>query len=76
LIPGNIDQVRLIKDLNDWGFNDYKIMVVLGFSGGYVSQLKCGHITQMTYQKAARLYNFWYEERAARLQTQTHSTTT
>lgn len=63
MIPANIDQVRLIKDLNEWGLNDYKVKEILGFSEGYVAQLKCNNITQMSQQKAARLYNFWWEER-------------
>jgi hypothetical protein len=79
MIPANIDQVHLIQDLNEWGLNDYKIKEILGFSEGYIAQLKCGNITQMSYQRAARLYNFWFEERdlhLRRLQNQTEASTT
>ena len=63
MIPANIDQVQIIGDLNRWGLNDYKITEILGFSEGYVAQLKCGNIAQMSQQRAARLWNFWWPER-------------
>ena len=75
MIPANIDQIHLIKDLNEWGINDYKLKEILGFSEGYIAQLKCGNITQMSYNKAARLYNFWYAERELHLQILTLNTT-
>lgn len=79
MIPANIDQTTLLADLNAWGLNDYKIKEILGFSEGYIAQLKCGNIAQMSYQRAARLYNLWDEERmlrVQRLQTQTEHATT
>ena len=63
MIPANIDHVEIIRDLNARGLRDYKIETICSFSVGYVAQLKCGNVKQMTYQRAARLYNFWLEEK-------------
>jgi hypothetical protein len=71
MIPANIDHVGIIKNLNSWGIKDYKIEQILGYAHGYVAQLKCGNIEQMTYQRAARLYNFWEEEKALQTHTDT-----
>jgi len=68
-IPANIDHVAIIKDLNRWGLLDAKIENICGFSQGYVSQLRAGRIRQMTYQRAARMYNFWVEELGTRVPT-------
>jgi len=62
MIPANIDQVQILADLNRWGLGDYKITQILGFSEGYIAQLKCGNIGQMSQQRAARLWNFWWPE--------------
>lgn len=62
MIPADIDPKGIIADLNTWGIRDYKIEMICGFSIGYVAQLKCGAIQQMTYQRAARLFNFWFDE--------------
>jgi hypothetical protein len=62
-IPANIDHIALVRDLNRWGISDYKIEAICGFSVGYVSHLKkTGGAQQMGYQRAARLYNFWFDE--------------
>ena len=66
MIPPNIDHRSIIADLNEWGIGDYKIELVCGFAQSYVGQLKNANIRQMTYQRAARLYNFWCEERDSR----------
>ena len=66
MIPANIDHKQILEDLNTWGLRDYKIEAICGYSVGYVGQLKTDKIVQMTYQRAARLYNFWFEERQAR----------
>lgn len=65
-IPANIDHLAVIADLNAWGLRDYKIEAICGFSVGYVAQLKCGNITKMSYQYAARLHNFWEDEQNLR----------
>jgi hypothetical protein len=65
-IPANIDHRMVLRQLNDWGYRDYRIEAICGFSIGYVAQLKCGAIQQMTYQRAARLWNFWVSEHSAR----------
>jgi hypothetical protein len=62
LIPANIDHAAIIADLNARGLRDFKIETICGFSIGYVAQLKCGGVKQMSYQRAARLYNFWLSE--------------
>ncbi len=63
MIPAGIDHLVLLADLKRWGWQDNKIELACAFSGGYVSQLKCGNIKDMSYSKAARLYNFWEAER-------------
>jgi hypothetical protein len=63
VIPANIDHGALLADLNRWGIVDFKIEMICGLSRGYVSQLKKRPDTSMTYQLAARLYNFWFDER-------------
>lgn len=62
MIPANIDHVSIVADLNARGLKDFKIETICGFSSGYIAQLKCGNVKQMTYQRAARLYNFWLSE--------------
>jgi hypothetical protein len=71
MIPANVDHIGIIADLNTWGIRDYKIELCCNFSEGYVAQLKCGNVKQMAYQRAARLYNFWFEERVSRATLQT-----
>lgn len=66
MIPLEIDFSAILRDLNGWGWRDYKIEIACGFTKGYVPQLKCGHITHLSYQRAARLYNFWYSEAVCR----------
>ena len=66
-IPANIDHVAIIADLNRWGMRDAKIELVCGLSQGYVSHVKAGRVQQMIYQRAARLYNLWFEEQRRRM---------
>lgn len=54
-----IDADSIIKDLNTWGWRDFKIEMACGFSSGYVSQIKCGNVKAMAHERATRLYNFW-----------------
>lgn len=61
-----IDHVQIIKDLNGWGWRDFKIDTVCGFSAGYVAQIKCGNIREMAHPRAQRLYNFWEQEAVGR----------
>ncbi len=64
MIPVEIDAVQIINDLNKWGWRDFKIETVCGFTRGYVAQIRCGNVKMMAYQRAARLFNFWEEELA------------
>jgi hypothetical protein len=66
MIPANIDYVAIVEELNAWGMGDYKLELICGFSEGYLRHLKNGSYRDMTYQRAARLYNFWCDERQAR----------
>lgn len=66
MIPANVDHVEIIRDLNAWGIVDFKIEMICGLSRGYVSQLKNDPDIRMTYQLAARLYNFWHSEQELR----------
>jgi len=63
VIPVEIDVSAILADLNRWGWRDFKVETVCGFSSGYVAQIKCGNVRMMAYQRAARLYNFWCAER-------------
>ena len=64
MIPVEIDALQLIADLNEWGWKDFKIETVCGFTRGYVAQIRCGNVKMLAYQRAARLFNFWEEEQA------------
>jgi hypothetical protein len=66
-IPANIDHLALVCDLGRWGWSDTKIELVCGFSRGYVAHIRAGDVKQMIYQRAARLYNLWWEERCRKL---------
>lgn len=66
MIPANIDYQAIVTELNDWGILDSKIELICGYSQGYIGHLQKGTYADMTYQRAARLYNFWAEERLAR----------
>jgi hypothetical protein len=67
MIPANIDHVSIVQDLNRWGIADQKVEMICGFSRGYISKIKGGDVKQMIYQRAARLYNFWFEEHRRRV---------
>ena len=62
MIPANIDHVQIIADLNSWGIKDAKIEMFCGFSQGHIRHLKEGLIRQLSYPRAARLYNLWFDE--------------
>jgi hypothetical protein len=62
MIPAEIDAIQIITDLRARGWNDSKIEVACGFSQGYIAQIRGGGIRLLSYQRAARLYNFWESE--------------
>jgi hypothetical protein len=62
-LPIDIDTEAILNDLNLWGWRDFKIETVCGFTSGYVSQIRCGNIKTLGFPRAARLYNFWESER-------------
>lgn len=62
MIPPALDHVSMLNDLRDWGWSDYKLEMACGFSRGYVAQLRCANINEMSYNRAARLFNFWEAE--------------
>ena len=67
MIPANIDYQSIVEELQRFGISAYKLELICGFSEGYISRhLLRGHYRDMTYQRAARLYNFWCEERQMR----------
>lgn len=61
-LPANVDHAGILSDLARWGWRDFKIETACGFSRGYIAQLKCGNVQQMSYQRAARLHNLWEDE--------------
>jgi len=66
MIPAQLDYVTMLERLNSCGWTNWRLDAILGYSPGYCSQVKCGNVKEMTYPKASRFYNFWYEERLAR----------
>ena len=74
MIPVEIDALQLIADLNEWGWKDFKIETVCGFTRGYVAQIRCGNVKMLAYQRAARLFNFWEEEQSINVPTLANST--
>lgn len=66
MIPANIDYQAIVRELNSYGFGNYKIDTICGFADGCVAYVMAGYNRDMTYQRAARLYNFWCEERTQR----------
>lgn len=80
MIPVQVDLLAMAKDLNAWGWRDNKIEIHAGLGRGYMAQIRCGNIKAPSYDKAARLYNFWIEERdlasARSLQTRSIAVTT
>lgn len=58
------DVLQLVKDLNTWGWRDYKIEVCCGLGSGYISQVRCGNIKNPSHDKVVRLFNFWEWEAA------------
>ena len=67
MIPCQIDLVAILADLNGWGIRDYKIEAICGYSEGYISHVKAGRLVRMSYDRTARLYNFWFDERRQRM---------
>lgn len=66
MIPASIDYQAIIHDLIEYGFGPYKIDLVCGFYEGATADMLNGRNREMSYQRAARLYNFWWDERTAR----------
>jgi hypothetical protein len=66
MIPASIDYKAIVLELNSWGIGDYKIELICGLAKSAVAHLKDNNDRDMTYQRAARLYNFWWDERTAR----------
>lgn len=66
MIPACIDYSAIIEDLVGYGFGPYKIDLICGFSEGSVADLRAGVCREMSYARSARLYNFWWDERAKR----------
>jgi hypothetical protein len=67
-IPAFLDHLAILDDLNRLGWLDSKIETSCGFSQGYVAQLRCRNVKNMSYHRAARLFNFWEDEAALRIQ--------
>lgn len=63
MIPANLDYRQILADLNGWGVRDYKIEAICALSVGHLAKIKCGATKDMVYPNAARLYNFWLDER-------------
>lgn len=61
-----IDAHEILRDLNAWGWRDFKIELVCGFTRGYVAQVKCRNVVDMSHGRLVRLFNFWEEEALGR----------
>lgn len=61
-----VDPLPIIRDLNGWGWRDYKIEIACGLGAGYIAQVKSGGIKVMAHKKVVPLYNFWETEAVAR----------
>lgn len=66
MIPANIDYRAIVQELESFGFGPYKIDLICGFHEGAVADIAAGRTREMSYQRAARLYNFWWDERVKR----------
>ena len=62
MIPAHLDFNALIADLNAAGLTRSKIEYLCGFSECYLSHLTRGKISDMTYRRAAKLYNLHQQE--------------
>lgn len=65
MIPLEIDIIAILADLKTWGWKDLKIESACGFSRGYIDKMREGPRPHRPYQHAARLYNFWCEEKVS-----------
>lgn len=68
MIPAAIDLQSIRSDLHAWGWCDHKIEIAAGLGQGYINHVRNGSIREPSYQKAARLYNFWVSELEQRKQ--------
>lgn len=66
MIPANIDYRAIVLELQSFGITSYKLELICGYADGYITHLMAGNYRDMTYQRAARLYNFWCDERISR----------
>lgn len=62
MIPANLDYLCIFNELNAKGISDYKIEAMCSLTDGHISHMRAGHWHEMTYQRAARVYNLWFEE--------------
>lgn len=65
MIPSKIDIVSIIAELNVLGWKDYKIEQAAGLGSGYVARIRSDVIRNPSYDKAARLHNFWVTQISA-----------
>ena len=61
-LPPFIDHMQLLRDLDRFGWCNYKIDAACGFSGGYVAKLRKDPQHRMFYANTARLWNLWRDE--------------
>lgn len=66
MIPANIDYVAIVRELATFGYGNRKLDLICGFAEGSIAYIVAGDNRDMTYQRAARLYNLWWEERQMR----------
>lgn len=66
MIPACIDYRAIVEELVDFGYGPHKIDLVCGFYEGAAVRLLDGRVCEMSYERTARLYNFWWDERARR----------
>lgn len=62
MIPAHLDFNALIADLEGVGLCRSKIEYLCGFSECYLSHVTRGKISDMTYRRAAKLYNLHARE--------------
>ena len=64
MVPVVLDVPGMVADLIAMGWMVAKLEQACGFSVGYIHYLRKNPEAEVSYQRAARLYNLWCDEQA------------
>ena len=62
MIPESVNWIAVLDELNRLGLKDGKVEAICDLTKGYLSQIRCGNVKRLGYDKGAKLMNLLDEE--------------